>query len=191
MSASARGTASDYSKGSGLARADFLTTHGLLAGVAVAGAVLLVVAELSPLYTVVVGALQTPRRSVTGGASHAYALVALALAAALMAYGALRGSRGAAAALVALGAVVLLLALAVDAPKTRRSATLPEAVAFTDAQAKAGRGLALEIAGGLTLILAGGLMLAIGEPRPIRSGRPSSPPAAPAARAPRATSRRR
>jgi hypothetical protein len=168
VSASDRGTASDYSKGLALQRRDFATSHALLAAVALAGAGLLVAAELSPLYTVVVGALETPRRSVSGGSSHAYALVVVALAAAAMALGALRGARGAAAALGALGAVVLLFALAIDAPKTRRSATLPEAVAFADARARAGSGLALEVAGGAALLVAGGLMLALGAPSPPR-----------------------
>jgi hypothetical protein len=168
VSASARGTASDYSKGSPLHRGDFATSHGLLAALAVAGAALLVVAELSPLYTIVVGALGTPRRSVSGGSSHGYALVAVAVVAVAMAYGALRGARRPAAALVALGCVVLLVALAIDAPKTRRSAGLPEAVAYADARAQAGSGFALEIAGGVALVVAGGLMLALGAPQPLR-----------------------
>ncbi len=176
MSASAREAASDYSKATSLRRGDFATSHALLAAVALAGAVLLVAAECSPLYTVVVGALETERRSVSGGSSHAYALVLVALAAAAMAFGALRGARGAAGALVALGAVVAVVALAIDAPKTRSSGTLPEAVAFADARAQAGRGLALELAGGAALLVAGGLALALGAPRPLRR-RGAGPPA--------------
>ena len=126
---------------------------------------LLVAAELSPLYTVVVGALETPRRSVSGGSSHGYALVLVALAAVAMAVGALRGARAAAAALVALGAVALLVALAIDLPDTRGSAALPEAVAYADARARAGSGLALEIAGGAALVVAGGLLLVLGRAR--------------------------
>ena len=170
MSASAREAASDYSKATSLRRGDFLTSHALLAAVALAGGVLLVAAECSPLYAVVVGALETERRSVTGGSSHAYALVLVALAAAAMAFGALRGARAAARALVVLGAVVLLVGLAIDAPKTRRAATLPEAVTFADARAQAGRGLALELAGGAALLVAGALMLVLGAPRPLTRG---------------------
>jgi len=170
VNASARGTASDYSKGDPPHRRDFATSHGLLATVACAGAALLAVAELSPLYTVVVGALQTPRRSVAGGESHGYALLVVAIAAVAMAYGAARGARAAAAALVALGVATLVLALAVDAPKTRRSGALPEAVAYADAHATAGSGYGLELAGGVALIVAGGLMLALGAPRPLRRG---------------------
>ncbi len=197
MSATARGTASDYSKGIGLGPRDFATSHGLLGAVALAGAVLLVAAECSTLYTVVVGALETERRSVSGGSSHAYALVLVAFLAAAMAFGALRGARAAAAALVVLGAVVLLVALAIDAPKTRESAALAEAVAYADARARAGAGLGLELAGGAALLVAGGLMLALGAPRRLTRGvrisrrRRSSRRGVPGARARRARSRRR
>ena len=152
MSASADGTTADYSKGPALHRADLRLLHRVLAAMALAGVLLLLVAELSPLYTVVVGALEIPRRSVTAGAHHGYALALVALAALAMALGALRGSRAAAAALAVLGAVALLVALAIDLPDTRGSGTLPEAVAFTDARARGGRGLALEIAGGMALL---------------------------------------
>jgi hypothetical protein len=80
---------------------------------------------------------------------------------------ALRGARAAAAALAALGAVALVVALAIDLPDTRASGRLPESVAFEDAQAKAGPGLALEVAGGVSLLLAGGLLVALGR-RPAR-----------------------
>jgi hypothetical protein len=167
MSASAREAASNYSKGHAPKPGDLATSHGLLGAVALAGAALLVAAELSPLYTVVVGALETQRRSVSGGSSHAWALVAVALVAAVMAYGVARGARGAGAALVALGAVVLLVALGIDGPKTRRAAELPEAVAYADARARAGRGLHLELAGGAALLFAGGVAFALGAPRPL------------------------
>jgi hypothetical protein len=63
---------------------------------------------------------------------------------------------------MALGAVALVVALAIDLPKTRESGTLPESTAFEDARAQAGPGLALEVAGGLALVLAGGLLVADG-----------------------------
>jgi hypothetical protein len=153
-----------------------LTFQGLLVAIAVAGAVLLLAAELSPLYTVVVGALQTPRRSVSAGSHHGYALALVALGAAAMALGASRGARAAAAALVVLGAVALVVALAIDAPATRSTGTLREAVAFTDARAKAGRGLTLEIAGAIALLAAGGGLLLTLRP-PARSSRPGAAPA--------------
>ncbi|MDX6689959.1 MAG: hypothetical protein QOG15_1416 [Solirubrobacteraceae bacterium] len=187
MSASARGTATDYSKGPVIRRGDLAAWRGLLTALALAGAALLVAAELSPLYTVVVGALQTPRRSVSGGEAHGYGLLIVALAGAAMAYGVLRGSRAAGGALVAAGAVALLVALAIDVPDTRDSSPQPEAIAYADARAKAGTGFELEIAGGIALIVAGGLALVLGFSPRSRSSR-SREPAAPE---PQATSRRR
>jgi hypothetical protein len=166
VSASARGTASNYSKGSLTGRADFPTPAVLLAALALAGALLLGIAELSPLYTVVVGSLQTPRRSVTCGSNHGYALVLVALAALVMIAGALRGSRAAAIALVALGAAALVVAFAVDRPDTRASGSLPEAIDFTDAQAKPASGYTLEIAGGLVLVVAGGGLVIVSRRSP-------------------------
>ena len=66
---------------------------------------------------------------------------------------------------MALGAVALVVALAIDLPDTRASGRLPESVVFEDAQATAGPGLALEVAGGIALLLAGGLLVALGRPR--------------------------
>lgn len=159
--------------------------RGLLGTVALAGAVLLVAAELSPLYTVVVGALQTPRRSVSGGEAHGYGLLIVALVGGVAAVGVLRGVRVAGGALILAGAVTLFVALAIDLPATGSSASLPEAVAYADARAQAGAGFSLEIAGAVALIVAGGLALLVnGRSR-------SSRPRAPAAPAPPATSRRR
>jgi hypothetical protein len=164
MSASLDGTASHYSKGAGTARAGFATFRGVAAALAVAGIALLVVAEFSAVVRVVVGSLETEKRSVVGHANHGYALLFVALAAVPFLLLALRGARAAAAALVALGAVALVVALAIDLPDTRGSGRLPESVTFEDAQAKAGPGLALEIAGGAALVLAGGLLAGLGRP---------------------------
>jgi hypothetical protein len=172
MSASADGTTADYSKGALLRRADFPLIHGLLAAIAVAGAAWLLIAEYSPLYTVVVGTLETPRRSVTAGANHGHALVPVALAALVMTAGAfLRAARAAAVALVGLGAVALVVALAIDLPDTRQSGTLAESVTFSQARAKAASGLGLEIAGGAALIVAGMGLLVLDGRRRVGGGR--------------------
>jgi hypothetical protein len=163
MSASAGGTGLDYSKGVGGSRAGFATLRAVVAAFAVAGIALLVVAEFSTVVRVVVGSLETEKRSVSGHANHGYALLVVALAAVPFLWLALRGARAAAVALVALGAVALVVALAIDLPDTRESGTLPESVAFEDAHAKAGPGLALEIAGGVALVLAGGLLVVLGR----------------------------
>jgi hypothetical protein len=165
MSASADGTASDYSKGVVSGRAGFATLRAVAAALAVAGIALLVAAEFSAVVRVVVGSLETEKRSVVGHANHGYALLVVAIAAAPLLFVALRGARAAAAALVALGAATLVIALAIDLPDTHASGRLPESVVFEDAHAKAGPGLALEVAGGVALLLAGGLLVALGRPR--------------------------
>jgi hypothetical protein len=165
MSASADGTASDYSKGVAGGRAGFATLRAVAAALALVGIVLLVAAEFSAVVRVVVGSLNTEKRSVVGHANHGYALLVVAIAAVPLLLVALRGARAAAAALMALGAVALVVALAIDLPDTRASGRLPESVAFEDAQAKAGPGLALEVGGGVALLLAGGLLVALGRPR--------------------------
>jgi hypothetical protein len=140
-----------------------VTVPGLAGALALAGIVLLVVAEFSIVVRVVVGSLETEKRAVSGHANHGYALLVVALFALPMPVGARRGARAAAAAMVALGAVALVVALAIDLPDTRESGQLPESVAFEDARAQAGPGLALEIAGGVALVLAGGLLVAAGS----------------------------
>jgi hypothetical protein len=150
--------------------AGFVTLRALAALLATAGIILLVAAEFSVVVRIVVGSLDTEQRTVTGHANHGYALLVVALAAVAMALGALRGARAAAVALVVLGAVALVVALAIDLPKTRESGTLPESTSFEDARAQAGPGLALEIAGGLALVLAGGLLVVGGGTGARRSG---------------------
>jgi hypothetical protein len=93
-----------------LARRRLLVLAGL-------GALLLVVAEFSTLYEVVAMSAVVPGGSSTAGAHHGYALLIVALASLPMAYGAVvGGSRPAAFALVALGAIALFVTLAVDLP---------------------------------------------------------------------------
>jgi len=169
VSASARGTTANYSKGTASGRGRSQPWRGALAAVALAGAALLLAAELSPLYTVVVGSLETPRRTVSAGSNHDYALAIVALAAVVMAAGALRGARAAAVALVVLGAAALAVALAIDLPATRQSGALRESLAYSEAHARAARGLALELAGGAALLAAGGLLLALGRAGPGRA----------------------
>ena len=146
-------------------RAGFARLRAVAAALALAGIALLVAAEFTAVLRVVVGSLETEKRSVAGHANHGYALLLVAIAAVPLLLVALRGARAAAAALVALGAVALVVALAIDLPDTRASGRLPESVVFEDAQAKAGPGLALEVAGGMALALAGGLLVALGRPR--------------------------
>ncbi|MEA2663365.1 MAG: hypothetical protein QOI11_309 [Candidatus Eremiobacteraeota bacterium] len=131
-----------------------------LAAVAVA---LLVAAEFSTVFEVTVGSLEVVKRHATGGENHGYALLVVALFAIAVALLGLRGAgRAAGLSLVALGAVVLVVALALDLPDTRGSGRLPESLAYENARARAGAALGLEIAGGVLLVVAGGLLAAAG-----------------------------
>ncbi len=139
------------------------------------GALLLVAAELSPLYTVVVGALQTPRRSVSAGSNHGYALLLVAAVSVAMTVAWLRRAAVAGPMLGLLGATALVIALAVDLPDTRAEGRLPESLAYSQARAIAGRGLTLELAGGAALALCGLGMT-------VTAGRAVSPAARPSRR---------
>jgi hypothetical protein len=96
-----------------------------------------------------------------GYEAHLFALIVLGLLALVMAWGAARGaSRPAALALVAIGAVVLAIALIGDAPKVDETGRIGQN--FDEAEANPGAGFYLEIAGGVLAVLAGGLALRLG-----------------------------
>ena len=125
MSTNPPGTKTEYSRGHlgsrGVGR-DFAASPAgsagalILAGAAL-GALLLLVAEFTPLYELRTQNGALPTRSFAGGAHHAYALVPIALLACGLAYGVWRtGSRPALLAIGVLGLVALLLAVLVDLP---------------------------------------------------------------------------
>lgn len=131
----------------------------LAAALAALAVALLVAAEFTTVFEVTVGSLEIVQRSATGGANHGYALLFVAVfAAALTLHGLRVAGRAAGVGLIALGLVVLLVALTVDLPDTRGSGRLPESLAYEDARARAGVGLGLELAGGVLLAVAGGLL---------------------------------
>jgi hypothetical protein len=120
-----------------------------------------VLAEFTTVIEVTVGSLDVVKRSVTGGDNHGYALLVIAVTGAAMTLLALRDGPVPALALTLLGVAALAVAFAVDLPDTRAAGGLPESLAYEQAQARAGPGLWLEIAGGLALLAAGiGLSLA-------------------------------
>ena len=126
---------------------------------ALAGVVALVAAEFTTVYEVTVGSLEVVKRSATGGENHGYTLLVIAAVAVAMTALALRGARPPAIALVALGIQTLAIALIFDLPDTRGSGELPESLAYEQAQARAGTGFGLELAGGVLLVAAGGVLL--------------------------------
>jgi hypothetical protein len=89
----------------------------------------------------------------SGGEQHSYALILLALLVLAMAFGAALGaSRPAALALVAVGAIVLAIALLGDLPDARETGLVGQAY---EARGEAGTGLVLEIVAGALAVVAG------------------------------------
>ena len=143
--------------------------RAVLAGVALAAALMLAVSEFLPLYEVVVGQQETTRRTVSGATNHAFAMLLLAAAAVPMALGARRGARPAMAAVGAIGIVVLVIALTVDLPAVRQEGALREATVYEDARARAGLGFFAETLGGVLLLVSGAGMLIAGRDAPRRA----------------------
>ena len=178
MSTPARRTGSEYSKGNFSSRAEsFLSRIGIapayvaavaLAVVGVAGPLLLVASDFFALYEVRTVTAPVPEGTVTGGRNHLYAMVVLGLAAALMAYGAIRGgSRPAMIALAALGVVAAAIALVNDLPDATGESTLNRSFAYASATAYPKIGFYLETLGAALTIIAGvgALLLTGGKPR--------------------------
>jgi hypothetical protein len=127
-------------------------------------AVVLVVAEFTTISfrTIHIGACEdrvgAAKCHTTGHASNGYALLILALAGLVMAWGAVVGrSRAAAIALAAVGVAVLVVALVIDLPKLNDNFDLD--VLYEDVRTHVGIAFKLELVGGVLLLLAGGLAL--------------------------------
>jgi hypothetical protein len=102
------------------------------------------------------------RCSLSGFERHGGAFVLLGLLVLAMAWGAaVGGSRPAAVALAAIGAVVIVWSLALDLPETNATGAIGRN--FEGATASAGIGLYLELIGGALALAAGLVWLARGE----------------------------
>jgi len=133
----------------------------------VTGALLMIVAEFTPLFEVEVAVascedLAQPELAdlcvTRGGEQHAFGLVLLALVGALMSAGvALGSSRPAAMALCVVGVAVLGIALALDLPASRSTGEIGRD--FAEAHALMGPGLWFELLGGALTLAAGALGL--------------------------------
>jgi hypothetical protein len=143
---------------SGFAKA--VTVAGLLAGL------LLVVSEFSTIASVELrhgtscevindsDPSLADRCSLSGFERHGGAFILLGVMTAAMAWGAGIGrSSPAAAALLAIGALVIALSLTLDLPQTHRTGAIGRN--FEGARGKAGAGLYLELAGGALAAAAG------------------------------------
>lgn len=129
---------------------------------ALVAAVLLLVAEFLPLFEVRTSARHSTMTTVGSGSHHAYALLPIALLAALLAWSWWRSpSRLAVLALAVLGVASLVIALGRDLPDAQSNGLERSGGTYVTAAASPRAGLYLETAGGLVLLIssAAGLLL--------------------------------
>ena len=143
-----------------------------LAAMASAGVICLLLATFTTIIEIKVGTTtKVPGHDtqLSGWDRHGPALLIIALFAALMIAGALRGSRPAMIALAALGLVALLIALVVDVPDLHKTGFVGEV--YEDAAAGPKAGFYLETLGAVLLLAGGVLMLLLPAERPAPSRR--------------------
>jgi hypothetical protein len=128
-----------------------------------AGAALLIAAEFSTLYEVVVVTTVPEGGTYSAGENHGYALGIIAVGIVVMAPAAVfGGSRPAAVAMLVLAAAALAIALAIDLPDVD-AGRLAQTYELADAEPRAG--LYLEIAGGCAALVGAALIL-VARPAP-------------------------
>lgn len=135
-------------------------------GLTLLGALLLVVAEFTTLFTVHTLGASAPIKSVTTGSHNSYGMLLVAALGVLLAWAAAStGNRWALVALLAIGIAALLIALVGDLPDAQATGTIGSVQSgFKSANAKASAGLYLETAGAIVLMIAGGSGLLLGAP---------------------------
>jgi hypothetical protein len=141
---------------------------GVARMLACAGAALLAAAEFCPLLRVrTIAAHPRLIDTVQGGSHHSWALLVIAVLAAVLAVVSGRpGGRGAAVLVALLGAGALAVALGVDLPDAHATGlVLAGASTQTEAQAHAAIGLYLETLGAVALLRSGALAAALGPRR--------------------------
>lgn len=130
----------------------------VLAGSVLLAAVLLVAAEFTTLFAIHEVGHSAPVKSVTNGSHHGYALIPIALLAAVMAVAARRGAgRPALLALAALAIIALVIALLVDLPDAHRTGLIAAGGGFEVGHATPGVGFYLETLGAVLLLVASGI----------------------------------
>ncbi len=130
----------------------------VLLGLTLAACVLLAVAEFMDLNRIQI--LTVERKGVGVGSHHGYALLVIAIVAAVMAVGAWRGSRPAALSVAALAIAALLIVLIVDAPDV--DATGLYGRNYEQARAVADTGFRVETVGAVLLLFAGVITSVLG-----------------------------
>jgi hypothetical protein len=137
---------------------------------AIVGALALLVAEFTALFTVHVSNSSRPLKSVSGGSHHSYAMAVIAVCAVLLAVGVWRGSRTALLGIGALGLVALLIALLGDLGDATASGLILTSSHYIEASSTPSAGFFIEMGGALLLLLASvsGFLLTAPPPRPQR-----------------------
>ncbi|MGZ4232712.1 MAG: hypothetical protein ACXVUE_14515 [Solirubrobacteraceae bacterium] len=134
---------------------------------ALLGALLLVVAEFTTLFTVHVETSSTPIKTVTTGPHHSYALLLIAIVVAVLAVAVWRDtSRPALLAIGLLGVVALLIALLGDLPDAHASGLAGSSTTrYVDASSTPSAGFYLETLGAVVLVITCGVgFMALGSP---------------------------
>ena len=141
---------------------------------ALAGAFLLIAADLSTLLQIQVGTVVV--KTLSGHAQHDWAVAFLGVVAIPLAIGAARGrARPAMLGLVLVGVAVMVIALANDLGDTRSTGVYGER--YDEAAAKAGTGFYLETLGAVLLIVSGVGGLILLPPPERRRASERTPPA--------------
>ena len=132
------------------------------------GALLLVVAEFTTLFTIHTSTSSHAIQSVGTGGHHTYALIPIGLLVVLLAYGVLSaGSRPALLAIGVLGVIALLIALLGDLPDAHASGLLGSPAShFTSASSTPSAGLYMETLGAVALVISCGVGLLMVGVRP-------------------------
>jgi hypothetical protein len=131
------------------------------------GALLLGLAEFTPLFSVHASTSATAIKTVQTGSHHSYALIPIAVLAAVLAFGGSRdASRPALIAVGALGVVALVIALAGDLPDAHATGLVGSSIThYSDASSTPDAGLYLETLGAIVLIVTCGAGLLLLGPR--------------------------
>lgn len=122
-----------------------------LFALALVACVLLVVAEFLDLNSIRI--ITVTEEGIGVGSNHGYALLIIAVAAAVMAFGAFRGSRPAGVALAILGIAALAIVLLVDLPEVDEEGLYGRDYERAEAQAESG--FYVETAGAILLLFTG------------------------------------
>lgn len=128
-------------------------------------AALLIASEFAQLYSIHTSTSRTALQTVTGHAHNAFALVPIAVLAAVLTWGGARdGSPPALFAIGALGVLALVIALAGDLPDAQASGIVLRAGHYEAASSGPSLGLYLETAGAVLLMIASGAGFLLGGP---------------------------